>query len=218
MGRRAFRRNDVIDQQSRSQTEPIPAATRNVHLDNATSGATFTRTVQPSPRQDNLLSRPVEDCEGCPALAGVRNLGLDDPSAGRPDSHCNFGDRSIRACRAAAARRAKSLKRGCTGRTVRRDEWQALAQCVARGGDHAATGARHDRCLKLRVQRSWLVVELQRGRDGQAATRRGAHCSQRSNNARIRALPRGALRAGSRTSGRKSARRAPRLCEALQNH
>ena len=80
MGRRAFRRNDVIDQQSRSQTEPIPAATRNVHLDNATSGATFTRTVQPSPGQDNLLSRPVEDCEGCPALAGVRNLGLDDPS------------------------------------------------------------------------------------------------------------------------------------------
>ena len=53
MGRRAFRRNDVIDQQSRSQTEPIPAATRNVHLDNATSGATFTRTVQPSPGQDN---------------------------------------------------------------------------------------------------------------------------------------------------------------------
>ena len=52
MGRRAFRRNDLIDQQSRSQTEPIPAATRNVHLDNATSGATFTRTVQPSPGQD----------------------------------------------------------------------------------------------------------------------------------------------------------------------
>ena len=51
MGRRAFRRNDLIDQQSRSQTEPIPAATRNVHLDNATSGATFTRTVQPSPGQ-----------------------------------------------------------------------------------------------------------------------------------------------------------------------
>ena len=41
-----------MDQQSRSQTEPIPAATRDVHLDNATSGATFTRTVQPSPRQD----------------------------------------------------------------------------------------------------------------------------------------------------------------------
>jgi hypothetical protein len=59
--------------------------------------------VQPSPEQDNFLSRPVEDCEGCPAHAGVRNLGLDDPSAGRPDSHCNSGDRRIRAWRAAAA-------------------------------------------------------------------------------------------------------------------
>jgi hypothetical protein len=59
MGRRAFRRNDVIDQQSRSQTEPIPAATRNVHLDNATSGATFTRTVQQSPGQHSTsLDRP----------------------------------------------------------------------------------------------------------------------------------------------------------------
>src|SRR5258707_14284636 len=55
MGRRAFRRNDVIDQQSRSQTEPIPAATRKFHLDNATSGATFTRTVQPSPGQDTII-------------------------------------------------------------------------------------------------------------------------------------------------------------------
>jgi hypothetical protein len=36
------------------------------------------------------LSRPVEDCDGYPALAGARNLALDDPSAGRPDSHCNF--------------------------------------------------------------------------------------------------------------------------------
>ena len=92
MGRRAFRRNDVIDQQSRSQTAPIPAATRNVHLDNATSGATFTRTVQPSPGQDTYhLSRPVEHCAECPALAGVRNLGLDDPSPDRPVLHCNFG-------------------------------------------------------------------------------------------------------------------------------
>jgi hypothetical protein len=49
------------------------------------------------------MSRPLEDCEGCPALAGVRNLGLDDPSAGCPDSHCNSGDRRIRAGRAAAA-------------------------------------------------------------------------------------------------------------------
>src|SRR6185312_13430359 len=58
-GRRAFRRNDLIDQQSRSQTAPIPAATRNVHLDNATSGATFTRTVQPSPGQDCLVQLKI---------------------------------------------------------------------------------------------------------------------------------------------------------------
>ena len=44
-----------------------------------------------SSRVDSRLSRPSEDCEGCPALAGVRNLGLDDPSAGRPVLHCNFG-------------------------------------------------------------------------------------------------------------------------------
>ena len=49
-----------------------------------------------------MMPRPLEDCAGCPALAGVRNLGLDDPSAGCPDSHCNSGDRRIRACRAAA--------------------------------------------------------------------------------------------------------------------
>ena len=49
------------------------------------NSATFTRTGQ------QLLSRPVEDCERCSALAGVRNLGLDDPGPGRPDSHCNFG-------------------------------------------------------------------------------------------------------------------------------
>lgn len=49
------------------------------------------------------MSRPLEDCERCPALAGVRNLRLDDPSADRPDSPCNSGDRRIRACRSAAA-------------------------------------------------------------------------------------------------------------------
>jgi hypothetical protein len=43
-----------------------------------------------------IMSRPVEDCAECPALAGVRNLGLDDPSPGRPDSPCNFGDRISR--------------------------------------------------------------------------------------------------------------------------
>jgi len=38
------------------------------------------------------VSRPLEDCEGCPAFAGVRNLGLDDPSAGCSDLRCNFGN------------------------------------------------------------------------------------------------------------------------------
>jgi LysR substrate binding domain len=41
----------------------------------------------------HVVSRPVEGCAECPALAGVRNLGLDDPSPGRPDLPCNFGDR-----------------------------------------------------------------------------------------------------------------------------
>ena len=68
MGRRAFRRNDVIDQQSRPQTEPIPAATRDVHLDNATSGATFTRTVQPSPRQDNTCLVHLKIARDVPRL------------------------------------------------------------------------------------------------------------------------------------------------------
>ena len=75
--------------------------------------------VQPSHEQCSLrrkghpplsssLSRPLEHCEGRPAPAGVRNLGLDDPTKGRPDSHCNFDDRSLRACRP-----------GRTGGTVR---------------------------------------------------------------------------------------------------
>jgi hypothetical protein len=90
---------------------------QRVHPDNATSGATFTRTVQPSPEQDihvpspslrnplpqplpppapilafpqQSLSRPVEDCEGCPALAGVRHIGLDNPGADSPHLPCNF--------------------------------------------------------------------------------------------------------------------------------
>ena len=58
------------------------------------------------------LSRPVGDCKGCRALAGVRNVGLDDPRAGRPDSHCNFGDRRIRGVSCGCSTRRKSLKRG----------------------------------------------------------------------------------------------------------
>ena len=52
------------------------------------SSISLQSTTRPPP---SCLSRPVEHCEGCPALAGIRNLDLDDPSPGRPDSHCNFG-------------------------------------------------------------------------------------------------------------------------------
>src|SRR6185312_6179448 len=83
------------------------------------------------------LSRPLENCEGYPVLAGVRNLGLDDPSAGVQIYIAISASAAAGPRRAAAARRAESLKRGCTGRTVRRAEWQALAECVARGGEHA---------------------------------------------------------------------------------
>jgi hypothetical protein len=43
------------------------------------------------------LSRPLEDCEGCPVLAGVRNLGLDESQRRCSDLHCSFGVRSSRA-------------------------------------------------------------------------------------------------------------------------
>ena len=38
-----------------------------------------------------LRDRQFTRSAGCSALAGVRNLGLNDPSPDRPDSHCNFG-------------------------------------------------------------------------------------------------------------------------------
>jgi hypothetical protein len=41
------------------------------------------------------------------------------------------------------------LKRGCTGRTVRRAEWQALAECVARGGEHAPDTPKSKRALRF---------------------------------------------------------------------
>ena len=44
----------------------------------------------PAPRS-RVVSRPVEDCDECPTRAGVRKLGLDEPSPGHPDLHCNFG-------------------------------------------------------------------------------------------------------------------------------
>ena len=112
MGRRAFRRNDVIDQQSRSQTEPIPAATRNVHLDNATSGATFTRTVQPSPRQDNhfCLVR-LKIARDAPRLLGLAIYFWTIPAQVVQIHIAISATGASEACRAAAARSA-SLRRG----------------------------------------------------------------------------------------------------------
>jgi hypothetical protein len=55
----------------------------------ATTPCPYTSVTAPS-----SLSRPVEDCAECPALARIRKLGLDDPSAGCSDLHCNFGVRS----------------------------------------------------------------------------------------------------------------------------
>jgi hypothetical protein len=52
--------------------------------------------VRPGRRSGNSakhsVSCPVEDCDRCRALAGVRNLCLDNLNAGRPDLHCTFGD------------------------------------------------------------------------------------------------------------------------------
>src|SRR6185437_4162087 len=95
------------------------------------------------------LSRPLENCEGYPVLAGVRNLGLDDPSAGVQIYIAISASAAAGPRRAAAARRAESLKRGCTGRTVRRAEWQALAECVARGGEHAPDKPKCKRALRF---------------------------------------------------------------------
>jgi len=60
------------------------------------------------------MSRSVEGCVQCRALAGVRNLDLDDPGRDRPDSHCNFGDRRIRRVeRRQHAAQVPYLRRSC---------------------------------------------------------------------------------------------------------
>ena len=58
------------------------------------------------------LSRPREDCEGCPVLAGVRNSGLDESQRRCSDLHCNFGVRSSRAASSGSARGAGSAQAG----------------------------------------------------------------------------------------------------------
>jgi hypothetical protein len=52
-------------------------------------------------------------------LAGVRNIGLDDPSSGCSDLHCNFGDRSIRGMSSGGKHAAQVPHAGRTGGTVR---------------------------------------------------------------------------------------------------
>ena len=73
----------------------------------ATTPFPHTSVSAPSP-----LSRPLEDCEGCPVLAGVRNLGLDDPSAGVQIYIANSASAAAGPRRAAAARRAGSAQAG----------------------------------------------------------------------------------------------------------
>ena len=77
-----------------------------------TSPAIPTPSRFTSPKTQQQLSRPLENCAGCPVLAGVRNLGLDDPSAGVQIYIAISAAAAAGPRRAAAARRAESLKRG----------------------------------------------------------------------------------------------------------
>jgi hypothetical protein len=70
-------------------------------------------------------------------LAGVRNLGLDDPSAGVQIYIANFGVRSSRAASSGCSAQSRVPQAGVYRPNCRRAEWQALAECVARGGEHA---------------------------------------------------------------------------------
>ena len=75
---------------------------REAHLDGKWLLRTSDPTLTPADlaaayKQLIAVERGWRDCKG--ALGG------------RPDSHCNFGDRSIRACRATAATQRKSRKR-----------------------------------------------------------------------------------------------------------
>ena len=79
------------------------------------------------------MSRPVEGCAKCPALAGVRNLGLDDPSPGRPDSPCNFGDRIRRSL-------ANHAEYGTRNREI--EIWHVFGRACGSGPPHGV--AVHD--------------------------------------------------------------------------
>ena len=178
--------------------------------------ANFDWTRQP-------LSRPLQDCEGCPAFAGVRNLSLDNPSAGCSDLHRNFGVRSIWARRAAAARRAGSSSRVRPGLDrAHRSSGRMAAACGVRGTRWRSCG---DGARSWQVSQASGAAALAGSSSSNAdATSRQPpaeepHSSQRSNNATpgSAASPREAVRAGLRTSGRKVPAAPARLCEALQN-
>ena len=67
--------------------------------------------------------------------------------------------------------------------------------------------------------RTWLVVELERGRDEQAATRRGAPFQPALEQRPDPGLTPSGLEGGVAHFGsKKCPHRPPRLCEALQNH
>ena len=83
-------------------------------------------------------------------LAGVRNLGLDDPSAVVQIYIAISATEASRRVERLQRAEPGPLKRGCNGRTVRRDEWQALAECVARGGEHAPDTPKSKRALRFR--------------------------------------------------------------------
>ncbi len=153
----------IVDPDSRSECVAGTVGEIWVHGDNVASGywekpeeterSFGARLAAPSagaPEEPWLMSRPLEDCEGCPVLAGVRNLGRDESQRRCSDLHCNFGVRSSRAASSGCSAQSRVRSSGgCTGRTVRRAEWQALAECVARGGEHAPDTPKSKRALRF---------------------------------------------------------------------
>jgi len=112
---------------------------------------TFTpSTATPCPHTSEIapVSRPLEDCQGC-TRACWGNLGLAESSAGVQICIAISVSAAAGPRRAAAVRRAGSAQRGCTGRTVHRAEWQALAECVARGGEHVPDTPKSKRALRF---------------------------------------------------------------------
>ena len=100
---------------------------------------------------------------------------------------------------------------GPNGRRLR-SAWHVVAIMRRRGRVHG-------RRLKLRVRRPWLVVDLERGRDEQAATRRGAPFQPALEQRPDPGLTAWGLEGGVAHFGsKKCPQRPPRLCEALQNH